>query len=312
MTIAQEEILNTLNKLLKQRAYVRRGTDAVYFCPICDHYKRKLEINLKNGKYHCWTCNFSGKSFGSLLRKLNASAEYYAVLGESREVPAHNLHDIFSPKPLNPHQLFLPKEFISLSNPSRDFEQKHAIKYLKNRQISDVDIMRYNIGYCPYGDFQGRIVIPSYDAHGQLNFFSGRSFYEDCKLKYRLCNGTKNIIGFESHINFNEDIVLVEGQFDALAVKRNAIPLFGKTMSRLLKAKLLENKPRRINILLDNDALKDAIAIAEYLLSNGLNIYLVNLNGKDPSEIGFHNTWECIKNTRPTTFESLLKLKLSL
>ena len=41
---------------------------------------------------------------------------------------------------------------------------------------------------------------------------------------------SKDIIGFNLFINWNEPIVIVEGAFDAIAVKRNAIPLFGKVI----------------------------------------------------------------------------------
>ena len=50
--LKQETILATLNKLLNQSPRIRKGTDAVYFCPSCNHYKRKFEVNLDSGKYH--------------------------------------------------------------------------------------------------------------------------------------------------------------------------------------------------------------------------------------------------------------------
>ena len=71
MLLYQEAIISILNKLLHQVPKIRKGTDAVYHCPSCKHYKRKLEINLHTGKYNCWVCGFSGTSFKSLFKKLN-------------------------------------------------------------------------------------------------------------------------------------------------------------------------------------------------------------------------------------------------
>jgi type I restriction enzyme M protein len=42
-------------------------------------------------------------------------------------------------------------------------------------------------------------------------------------------------------INWSLPLVLVEGSFDAIAVRRNAIPLFGKTISEDLRKKIIEN-----------------------------------------------------------------------
>ena len=53
---------------------------------------------------------------------------------------------------------------------------------------------------------------------------------------------SKDIVGFELHINWNYPVCLVEGAFDAIAIKRNAIPLFGKTIPDQLKHRIIENK----------------------------------------------------------------------
>ena len=39
---------------------------------------------------------------------------------------------------------------------------------------------------------------------------------------------------FENQINWDEPITLVEGVFDAMAVKRNAIPILGKFIPKTL------------------------------------------------------------------------------
>jgi hypothetical protein len=145
-----------------------------------------------------------------------------------------------------------------------------------------------------------------------LNFFSCRDFFDTSWLKYVNCDFSKDIIGFEMLIDFEDKITLVEGSFDAIAVKHNAIPLFGKTMSANLKIKLLEKRPKCVNILLDNDALSNSIDNSEYLMNNGINVKLVRLQEKDPSILGYKKTWEYINNTPLLTFEELFKLKINL
>jgi len=311
--LKQETILVVLNKLFNQTAKVRKGTDAVYFCPHCNHYKRKLEVSLLDGKFNCWVCNFRGLSFRSLFKKMKASSEYFLILGEVEQMRSDGVEwkisfdDEVSD---NSSNNVLPAEFRPFSIPCDDYNYKQAFRYIINRNITKYDILRYNIGFCDSGYFKHRIVIPSYDSNGRLNFFSARDYLGFSYMKYRLCDFSKNIIGNELLINFDEPITLVEGQFDSIAIRRNAIPLFGKTMSKRLKARILESDVPRINVLLDNDAQSDAIKICEYLMRNGIPTYMVKLEEKDPSVLGFEKTWEIINNTKQLTFENLIRMKL--
>ena len=298
-------VVDTLTKLFKQKVHIQKGGEEILvFCPSCKHHKRKLNINTKTGFYQCWVCGFSGKSFNSLLKKIKAPAEYYGIL--CKDVPKKSLINIKEEKKI----LSLPVEYKPLYEKTNDIQYKHALNYCLNRNISTIDIVRYNIGYCSSGLFINRIIVPSYDAQGKLNFYCGRSFH-DGYLKYRLCDGSKDIIGFELFTDFNQPITLVEGVFDAMSVKYNAIPLFGKTLSKSLKLKLIENRPPRVNVLLDNDAFESSLKICDFLLSNNIETYLVQLDGKDPNELGHEKTWQTINNCVRIDESLLYKFKLT-
>jgi hypothetical protein len=306
--LKQELILSTLNKVFHQTPKIRKGTDAVYFCPMCKHYKRKLEVSLVSGKYNCWVCNFRGLSYRSLFKKLQAPSEAYAALGEFETYKFS--YSVSEDEPnIVPK---LPDEFKPMSIPTNDKTFKNAIKYLIDRNITKYDILRYNIGYCNTGLYSNRVIIPSYDANGNLNFFSARDITGYSYAKYRLSEFSKNIIGFELFINFEEPITLVEGQFDAIAVRKNCIPLFGKKLSKKLKARILESDVPRINVVLDNDAKSDAIDICKFLVKNEIPTYMVQLKEKDPSVLGFAETWKYINETPEMNFQTLLKTKLNI
>ena len=204
----------------------------------------------------------------------------------------------------------LPKEYKPLWNGGDSIVKRHALSYLYKREIDDSDILKYNIGYCDEGLYSNRIIIPSYDSDGKLNFFVGRDFYSS-KMKYRNSPTTKDIIGFDLFINWDEPIILCEGVFDAMAFKRNALPLFGKTVMKTLQKKIIESRVKTIYLALDNDAVVDAVKISENFINNGIDVRMMKFEEKDPSETGFETLLYLINRTKQTKFSDLMRLKLN-
>ena len=156
------------------------------------------------------------------------------------------------------------------------------------------------------------VIIPSYDANGQLNYFTGRSFEKDPYVKYRNPSVSRDIIPFELFINWNIPLILCEGPFDALAIKRNVIPLLGKNIQSKLMKKIVTSSVEKIYIALDKDAQKQALTFCEQLLNEGKEVYLVDMQDKDPGEMGFENFTKLIQETYPLTFAGLLEKRLFL
>lgn len=314
--IRKSDIIELLNEVLNQSPTLRKGgMQVVYFCPFCNHYKKKLEICLSEGinftKWHCWTCNAGGNFLGSLLRKLNSSSQYrerlFKVTGDIKLTRNYT-------KKLDSRIISLPAEFISLVKYGSGPEYKNAMSYIKSRGISLVDIIRFNIGYCEEGCYKNHIIIPSYDVDGNLNFFMGRRYYDtDGVLPHKkpLCD--MNIVGCELFINWSEPVILVESIFNAITIRRNVIPLFGKYPSKKLYEAMIINKVKIVYVFLDSDATKDAIRVCEYLIKIGITPYFVDINkGKDPNEIGFVESWECIKNAKKVDFSFIINKKLKI
>ena len=276
-------------------------------CPFCHHYKPKLEIDIVTQHWHCWVCNASGRKIAVLYRKVNASREKISQIITLLDDIEYKPNKTTTDTPV----IALPSEYQPLwkiNQASPDF--RNAVHYLKKRGISIYDILKYRIGYCESGEYSGKIIIPSYDANGSLNYFVARAFYDSDKFKHKNPKVSKNIIGFELHINWDLPIVLVEGAFDAIAIKRNAIPLFGKTISNILKKRIVEKQVKTIYICLDQDARKQALDTAEYFIANGIDVYLVDLIGKDPSELGFKIVKQLIDETPRLTEHYLMQEKI--
>lgn len=281
----------------------------------------KMEVCLDEPHpWNCWVCNTKGRGLYWLLKKMNVSQD---ILGRvenlsSSGAPKNNLSafdaklallskKIVKQERVEIHNLM--PEFKSLAENDGSREYKVAFNYAKKRGLTMCDIIKYNIGYCAKGPFADRIVFPSYDKDNNLNFYSCRSYYDD-GYKYKNSEFSKNVVGFENLVDFDFPIYLCEGALDAIALKRNAIPLFGKTMSQKLKMAIIQSKCPEVNIVLDDDALKDALKIASYIHKIGKVAKIVRLKGKDPNVLGFAKTTEEVKKTERLDFGSFIKLRL--
>ncbi len=308
--MVNELLVNLVNKVLGRGKRTARGNQA-YSCPFCHHHKPKLEINFTENKkginlWQCWVCGKKGKTIRTLFKQLKVSSDYFQELGKL--VKNVSGKDTVSVKI---EELKLPQEFKRFVD-NKDIIAKHAYAYLKRRNVTIQDIYKYNIGYCDYGRYSNMVIIPSYDSNGKLNYFTARSFEKDPYIKYRNPDASRDIVPFELFINWDLPIILCEGPFDAMAIKRNAIPLFGKNIQPSLMKKLVESKVEKIYIALDDDAMSQALKFCEQLLNVGKEVYLVELQGKDPSELGFENFTKLIQTVTPLTQYSLMEKKLSL
>jgi DNA primase len=289
------------------------GDNIAFFSPFVSHYKPKLEINIQTNhagenNWHCWISDKKGRSIVSLFKQLNLPKERFEQLNRIIESAKYRT----TATETKTATIQLPQEYAPLWIKKNTPDYRNAIHYLTNRGITVFDILKYRIGYCESGEYSGKIIIPSYDAQGQLNYFVSRAFYKADKFKHKNPKISKDIIGFEMTINWAEPIILCEGSFDAIAVKRNAIPLFGKIIQPALQKKIIEERVKNIYICLDADALKNALSIAERFMAEGLNVYFVELQEEDASELGFQKITEIIENTDLLTFERVMELKMGL
>jgi len=294
------------------------GNNYSFFSPFVSHYKPKLEIDLSvNSKnknfWHCWISNEKGRTIQSLFKRIRVDRQHYETLNRILKTKALHTWNHTDEKE---EELRLPPEFIrltdfgSIKDITTGMQIRQAVSYLKSRGILPTDIFRYNIGYCPSGIYGGRIIVPSYDENFNLNFFVSRTIFEDVNAKYKNPPVSKDVVGFESFINWNEPITLVEGVFDAITARFNAIPLFGKIVQPLLKERILIRKPPKVIVALDNDATKDAIKICEWLVSNGIRTSIAKLPDKDINEFGFERFSEYIGGLPQIDGYELMKERL--
>ena len=241
-----------------------------YDCPNCmdikgldkGDNKGNLEINLNKFVYHCWGCGISGP-----LGKL------FDSYGTKKQKKVYNL---IKPEELRQQEnkkpkLKLPEGYTTFedSNP-RFIPHIEAYKYLQSRGITDEIIKKYKIGYTVTGDFAYRIIVPSFNKEGVLNYFVARSWVKS-RLKYKNPTAAKDEIIFnEGIIDWSKDVYLCEGVFDSFFLD-NPIVMLGKKMSSLLFETLYANAKGNIIICTDGDAWSDGLKLYHEL--NGGALY---------------------------------------
>ena len=302
-------LLGSIENILG-KSYKRARENHAFNCPFCNHHKPKLEINFRTNEkgqnpWECWVCQTKGRTIKSLLYQLkiprDQASEVVRYVSEGTETEYREIAAVQ-----------LPKEFKTLYNASATSIIANKIKkYLYERGFSNNDFIKYNVGYCTAGEYGGRIIIPSYSESNILNYFIART-HEGSYHKYRNPEVSKDIIFFENLINWNQPIILCEGVFDAIAIKRNAIPILGKTLSNTLIKKIISSNNKDIYIALDTDASTKALEISEHLLSLGKRVFLVKLTDKDPSEMGFEQFTKLVQTAKELDLSTLMMHKLEL
>ena len=304
----KQEVINILNGVLGVGTSMKNDEQA-HYCPFCHHHKKKLQINLKTQQWHCWVCDAKGKKIQRLLKRLNVNThklkKIYEIYGDDYVVYSKETEE-------EKVELRLPGEFKSLLKVPNGFNPtfKRVVEYAKQRNITTEDIRRYNIGYCDGGHYAGRIIIPSYDSDNRINYFIARSVFPDESFKYKNPPVSKNVIMFENQINWDEPITLVEGVFDAMAVKRNAIPILGKFIPKKLNENIYKKGVKSINIFLDEDAQQQALHYTMQFTNQGIETKNIIPIGKDASDMGFSEVNSKLKESKQTGFGDIISQKL--
>ena len=272
-----------------------QGSEHLFSCPYCRHHKQKLSINVQNNVFKCWICDARGKNIRRIIRRFgsfNDLSEWDAVAGH--DYSNKSIEDLFSEEELGEQRQFIemPTSFHTLTRKNKTPADLPAYNYLLNRGLSDKDILKYKIGYCTAGPYKNRIIIPSFDSEGYLNYFIARSYVGD-KIKYKNPNVSKDIVFNELSVDWDSDIILTEGIFDAINTS-NGVPILGSTLretSRLFQKIVMHDSS--VFVALDPDAEMKAMHMITNFLKYDIEVWKMDVpHGKD---LGSLSRKECEK-----------------
>lgn len=330
------EIQAVLTSFLGEPKNSDSGPQVQYNCPCCAERKfvradnkYNLECNIEKGMYQCWVCGETDGMMGkisSLIKKYASREtldEYNNILKFVRD---NELYSGFGERDENSdfidtcQEIKLPYGYRRLR--PDDENAKEAYEYIKKRGLNDFFINKFRIGYVGENNdnptMRNRIIIPSYNQFGELNYWVGRDYRGDSLLRYKNPKVEKKMFIFnEQMVNWYDNVTLVEGVFDHMVVP-NSIPLLGKSLKKdyTLFNQILKYAKANVNVFLDDDAFDNAVRMYKFLDNTPLKgkIRLIECpNGYDASQIyeefGVRGICEILKRAKKLTDFELTFLK---
>jgi len=261
-------------------SYIDKGSELLFACPSCNHHKRKFSVNLDKNVFKCWICDYYGRNLRRIIRRFGSYTQLQKWDSITDRSDLSKFAELFmgDGSEQSEEKLELPEEFVSLANKDLPLSANRPLRYLQERGVTREDILKWKIGFCYDGEYGGRIIIPSFSTTGYPNYFIARS-YVGHGMKYKNPQVSKNIVFNDLFTNWNDDLTIVEGVFDAI-VAGNAVPILGSTLrndSELLRNIVKNDTP--CYIALDPDAFKKERKLIDMLLRYDVELYKIDVTG---------------------------------
>ena len=259
--------------------YYTNNDEYLFHCPRCEHHKQKLSINIQKNVFKCWVCDWSGGNIYRIVKRygLNTQRSAWSQFGEKIEIEnfAQKLFGVEEEEHVQ--EIDLPKSFVSLANKELPTTSVLSLNYLQSRGIKKDDVIRWKIGYSTTGKYGGRVIIPSFGLTGKANYFVTRTYINEWR-KYLNPPVSKNFIFNELYLDFDEDLMIVEGVFDAIKAGLNSVPLLGSTLNENhpLLQKIVQ-QDTSVYLCLDSDANKKTNKLIELFLKYDVETYKVDI-----------------------------------
>jgi hypothetical protein len=308
--------INFIERCFGSAKLTNAGLNANVCCPVCgDTDKKKLAIRTDNWLTHCWKCNYKSKTIYGLLRRYKpVYAEEFILQFDGASLVTDAEEEAFKSQQ---EAVEIPRGFQLLAEHLKSddspFYIRQAIKYLKGRGLTERDFWYFKFGVTVLdAGYMNRVIVPSHDAQGNLNFFTARTYKSNVRPKYFNPKFHRETIVFnEINIDWKDEITIVEGPFDLFKVNDNATCLLGKELTKdyLLFQRIIENKTP-VLLCLDNDAKRSTLNTAKLLYEYDVSVRVMELPEeiKDPGEISREKFLE-LRETNTVEFDEMYYLR---
>ena len=312
----QGQAITFLERCFGPAKLTNAGLNANVCCPICgDTDKKKLAIRTDNWLTKCWKCGYKARSIYGLLRRYKpVQAEEFITQFDGASLVFDDEEKAFK-KELEVLQLPTGFQLLAewLDNEDPPAHIRQSIKYLKQRGLTERDFWYFKFGVTELDkSYKNRVIVPSHDIEGNLNFFTARTYKSFIKPKYFNPRFRRETVVFnEINIDWDDELTIVEGPFDMFKVNDNATCLLGKELTKqcaLFQAIVTHATP--VLLCLDNDAMRATLDTAKLLYDYNIDVRILELPEeiKDPGEISKDRFLE-LRETNAVEFDEMYYLR---
>jgi len=284
-----QALKDLLGSPANERNPIDKNNNATFPCLFCHHHKPKMTINLETEVYNCWVCQQRGMGILNLMKKINVPIPQNYVRYFRKNYYNIDIENLFGDKPKqkeSKNQLSIPKGYHPLYISKNKLLYKAGASYLVNRGVTEDDFIRYDIQYSPS---ERRVLFPSYNSNNELNYYLSRAIY-NTDFRYKNARVSKDNIIFNEHlVKWDQDVYIVEGVFDAIISRKNAIPILGSFISeKSYLVKRLTTHKHKVIFALDPDAKEKMFKTMKRIQSFGVDVSFVRWDNdnRDIAEMG--------------------------
>jgi hypothetical protein len=180
--------------------------------------------------------------------------------------------------------------------------------------MTEHDLWYYRFGVSEEKRWYRRVIVPSFDALGNLNYFTARAIDKNRKPKYDNPDSDKTSIVFnEICVDWTSRLVLCEGPFDYVKCGENAVPLLGSDLNESsLLFNMITAHATPVALALDTDMKSTkTIEAAKKLLEYGISVDVVDLGGvPDPGTMTKRQFAAVLDAAKPFSWSSAFTTRL--
>lgn len=252
------------------------GEERNFHCHKCidilgdESSKKKLGINLRKGVAKCFRCGYKASKLEELFRGMNRGAllieEAAIIQGEMKTVEVKDLKTTLTEMLKRPERTAalkpqkLPREYLPMWDPANEKKVAAGLKYLAKRGHDPSICEQFQLGFCPDGEYENRIIFPVIQ-NGEQVYFTSRY----CGDHFAKSRNPPNAPGYfgKTDCILNYDnlvgqpvIAIVEGPFSMMAYAA-AGAIMGKEISQtqiVLIQELVAHGLQEVIVSLDPDA----------------------------------------------------------
>ncbi len=279
---------------------VSNGSELRAACPLCGDHKERFFVNRRTYLWGCHNCDEAGNLYRLCEVVLDLDpVETYRVV--------QNIDDRVRRVEITPVErmpdMELPPSIPLVGTSPDSIITKPFWDYLlgSTRKVPIADVIDYDMRACLTGQYAMRVLVPV-RQEARIVTFVARSIYLGCacqyaqmgydcqhhfrKVLYPIGTFSSRILFNIDRVSGNEEVVLVEGAFDAIRLKDKAVASLGSSLSTEQMDLMRRHGIKNVTILWDPDKAgqKGTRRSARELVGNGFGVRVATLpEGTDPA-----------------------------